>query len=94
MVSYFTKLIRSRDAPFYYVVLLSVLSNVHSSSLFVVRLVCLFLLQEPTNSLPPRLSSGRLQESHLVVGHTGTILCLSQAFPVPSFRWVIGGSSV
>ncbi|XP_053612857.1 cell adhesion molecule Dscam1 isoform X41 [Plodia interpunctella] len=45
------------------------------------------VITEPTNSLPPKLSSDRLQESQLSFGHTGTILCLSQGFPVPNFRW-------
>uniref|UniRef100_A0A2A4JGS1 Down syndrome cell adhesion molecule-like protein Dscam2 n=1 Tax=Heliothis virescens TaxID=7102 RepID=A0A2A4JGS1_HELVI len=45
------------------------------------------VITEPTNSIPPKLSSGRLQESELSVGEVGTILCPSQGFPVPVFRW-------
>ncbi|XP_063893578.1 cell adhesion molecule Dscam1 isoform X45 [Helicoverpa armigera] len=45
------------------------------------------VITEPTNSIPPKLSSGRLQESELNVGEVGTILCPSQGFPVPVFRW-------
>lgn len=48
-----------------------------------------FFPKEPTNSVSPKLSSGRLQETVLQFGQTGTILCLSQGFPVPLFRWVI-----
>ncbi|KAL0880928.1 hypothetical protein ABMA27_002096 [Loxostege sticticalis] len=45
------------------------------------------VITEPTNSLPPKLSSARLQEAEVSLGATGTILCLSQGFPVPGFRW-------
>lgn len=38
--------------------------------------------------MPPKLSSGRLQETVLHFGEVGAILCLSQGFPVPLFRWV------
>lgn len=44
--------------------------------------------QEPTSSVAPKVTGGRLQEKTLDFGQAGTVLCLSQGYPVPNIRRV------
>lgn len=44
--------------------------------------------QEPTSSVAPKVTGSRLQEKTLDFGQAGTVLCLSQGYPVPNIRRV------
>ncbi|XP_065340873.1 cell adhesion molecule Dscam1 isoform X28 [Cloeon dipterum] len=45
------------------------------------------VITEPTSSVGPKISGGRLQELSVREKNSATVLCLSQGFPVPNFRW-------
>ncbi|KAK6620957.1 hypothetical protein RUM43_011256 [Polyplax serrata] len=41
----------------------------------------------PVFSVPPKIHDSRYQEKSVQMGSDGAMLCSSQAYPVPSFRW-------
>ncbi|KRF98095.1 uncharacterized protein Dwil_GK22019, isoform BF [Drosophila willistoni] len=45
------------------------------------------VITEPIGSVSPTISGDRLQEQTQKIGHSFSILCQGQAYPMPVFRW-------